>query len=120
MKYEVSTIEQYIEVIPADRKEVVLKLISIVKEYFPSIKGTLKYAMPTFHPVCAIASQKHHISLYINRVDLIQKYRGELGELKVEKSCIRFKRMDQLPEKAIRLIFDEIAKKRKGLHECKP
>ena len=36
MKYDVSTIEEYLDVIPADRKEIVLKLISIVNEYFPN------------------------------------------------------------------------------------
>lgn len=110
MKYNVSTIEEYLEVIPLDRKEIVTDLIALTKEYFPDIEGNMEYNMPTFNPVCAIASQKHHISLYIHRIDLMEKYRKELGNLKLGKSCIRFRNKIQLPEKTIRRIFEEIAK----------
>lgn len=108
MKYDVDQIEDYLNVIPADRREILLHLIAMVKEYFPNIKGDMKYNMPTFEPVCALASQKHYVSFYIHRTDLVEKYREELGELKVGKSCIRFKRLEQLPDMAIRKIFEEI------------
>lgn len=110
MKYEVSTIDEYLDVIPFDRKEIILKLIVLVKEYFPEIIGDMEYNMPTFEPKCAIASQKHYISLYIYQFDLINKYRADLGKLKVGKSCIRFKKIEQLPEATIRNIFSEIKK----------
>lgn len=108
MKYNVSTIEEYLELIPVDRKEILQTLISILKEYFPEIKGNMEYNMPTFEPVCAIASQKHHISFYIHHVDLLEKYRKDLGSLKVGKSCIRFNTMQQMPEKIIRSILYEV------------
>ena len=108
MKYDVNTIDEYLEAIPNNRKELVNKIISLVKEFFPDIKGNMEYNMPTFNPVCAIASQKHHISLYIYRIDLVEKYRNDLGKLKVGKSCIRFRKQQELPEKTIRKIFKEI------------
>jgi len=108
MKYDVSTIDEYLDVIPFERNEIVLKLIAITKEYFPELEGNIQYNMPTFEPVCSIASQKHHISCYIHRVDLVEKYRNELGKLKVGKSCIRFKKMEQLPETTIRKILEDI------------
>jgi len=108
MKYDVSTIDEYLEVIPSERKEILLKLISIVNEYFPNINGDIEYGMPTFNPVCAMASQKHYISLYIYRVDLLDKYRNELGKLKVGKSCIRFKKSEECPENTVRKIFKEL------------
>ncbi len=107
MKYEVSTIEEYLEAIPPERKQIMIKLIALVKEYFPGIEGNMQYNMPTFDPICAIASQKHHISLYIHRIDLVEKYRTELGKLKVGKSCIRFKKLEQLPAQTIRNILNE-------------
>jgi hypothetical protein len=72
------------------------------------MKGNMEYNMPSFQPVCAIASQKHHISLYIHRVDLVEKHRIELGKLKVGKSCIRFQKTEDFPEQIIREIFREI------------
>lgn len=112
MKYDASTIEEYTNAIPLDRKEIVVKLITIFHEYFPEIEGNMEYNMPSFNPVCAIASQKHYVSLYIHRIDLVEKYRNELGNLKVGKSCIRFKKMEQMPEKTIRNILSEISNKK--------
>lgn len=108
MKYDVSTVKEYLNVIPNERKEILLKIFSLIKEYFPEIKGNFEFNMPTFQPVCAVASQKHHISLYIHRVDLVKKHRKELGKLKVGKSCIRFNKLEDLPENIIRKIFEEI------------
>ena len=112
MKYDVSTIEEYLDAIPHERREIVVKLISLLQEYFPEIEGNMQYNMPTFEPVCAIASQKHHISFYIHRVDLVEKYRDELGKLKVGKSCIRFNKMEKLPETTLRKILNEIKSKK--------
>lgn len=111
MKYNVTTIKEYLEVIPLDRKEIVSKLISITKEYFPAIEGNMQYNLPTFEPVCAIASQKNYVSYYLYRVDLVEKYRNDLGNMKVGKSCIRFAKIEQLPEKTIRSILEEILTK---------
>ena len=112
MHYNVNTIEEYLNVIPEERKEIIIQLISIFKEYFPHVVGNMEYKMPSFNPICAMASQKHYISFYIYRHDLIEKYRKELGNLKVGKCCIRFSKKEQMPEKIIRKIFSEIKDKK--------
>lgn len=112
MKYDVATIDEYIEAIPPDRKEIVLKLISIIKEYFPEIIGNMEYNIPSYIPVCAIASQKHYVSFYVYRNHLVEKYRKELGNLMVGKSCIRFKKMEQMPETTIRKILTDTKAKK--------
>lgn len=38
----------------------------------------------------------------------MDKYRKELGELNVDKNCIRVKKIEQIQEEAIRKIFDGI------------
>lgn len=111
MDYKVSSIEEYLAVIPFERKEILEKLISILKEYFPEIIGDMEYRMPTYNPVCAMASQKNYVSFYVYNHITLDKYRRELGKLKVGKSCIRFRNMEQLPEKTIRKILSEIANK---------
>lgn len=111
MKYNVKTIEEYINVIPPERKKILVKIISILHEYFPELQGNMKYDMPSFEPVCSIASQKNYISVYIHHFDVLDKYRNDIMSLKVGKSCIRFKNSDQLPEKVFRNIFNEIKSK---------
>lgn len=111
MKYDVENIEEYLEVLPVERKILIKKLISLVHEYFPGLEGNLQYGMPTFEPVCAMASQKNYISVYIHHTELVEKYKNDLNNLKVGKSCIRFKKKEELPEKTIRKIFSELQNK---------
>jgi uncharacterized protein YdhG (YjbR/CyaY superfamily) len=108
MKYKVSTIQDYVSAVSVERAEIIKKIIALVNEYFPSVKGNLQYDMPTFPSICSVAAQKHYISVYIHRVDLLEKHRKELGNLKVGKSCIRFKSSEQMPVKVLRSIFAQI------------
>ena len=78
---------------------------------------TMQYRMPTFElneVVCALASQKHYISLYMD-VDLVEEHRAELAHLDVGKSCIRFKKIEDLPMDTVRQILVEtVAKQQAG------
>jgi uncharacterized protein YdhG (YjbR/CyaY superfamily) len=108
MKYPVSTIEEYLQAIPEERRIIIEKVIQIVKEYFPNVEESMKYKMPTYGHICAIASQKHHITLFIHHKNLVDKYRKELGKKKAGKCCLRFKKWSEFPEPIVRKIFAEI------------
>ncbi len=51
-------------------------------------------------PIVALASQKNYISLYVCALDgkqyLAEKYKDKLGKVSVGKSCIRFKKIEDL------------------------
>ena len=66
--------------------------------------------MQSINQFCAISSQKHHISIYLHHTDLIEKFRFELGNLKIGKSYIRFKTIDQMPKMVIHKISNKIKK----------
>ncbi|WP_346860419.1 DUF1801 domain-containing protein [uncultured Draconibacterium sp.] len=108
MKYNATSIQDYINAVSDERGKIIVEIISLIKEYFPSAEGNLEYNMPTFPSICSVASQKHYISVYIYRVDLLDKHREELGNLKVGKSCIRFTSSEQMPGKVLRSIFAQI------------
>ena len=46
------------------------------------------------------------MSLYLDR-DLVDKHRPELGRLDVGKSCVRFRKLEDLPLEVIRQILLE-------------
>lgn len=66
--------------------------------------------MPTYdyrgELLCAFASQQHHMRLYLDS-ELVEKHRPELGGLKVGKSCVRFRRLEQLPLDTVATILQE-------------
>ena len=98
----------------------------------PSLKPHFAYNMPGYGsfkyknykneiidwPTVGLASQKNYISLYICTVQngeyVAEKHKNELGRVSVGKSCIRFKKIDDLNLKALEKII-KIAEKSPGL-----
>ena len=66
--------------------------------------------MPTYEyegeALCAFASQKHYMSLYMEP-ELVERHREELAGLSVGKSCIRFRKLGKLPLETVRTILHE-------------
>jgi len=109
-------VDQYIEVLAPDRKAALEKIRTLILTTVPEIKETMQYRMPTYElgeVVCAAASQKHYVSLYMD-VELVEEHRGELAHLDVGKSCIRFKKIEDLPMDTIRQILEEIVARKQS------
>ena len=54
--------------------------------------------------LCAFASQKRYMSLYVEP-RILDRHRTELQDLNLGKSCIRFKSIDQLPLGTVRTVL---------------
>ncbi len=125
MNYDVSTVEEYIQVLPEDRKPIIEKLRGIIKENLPSgfeeqlSYGMIGYVVPLsiypagYHakkgeplPFISLASQKTHIAIYhmgiYSNQELLDWFTLQYEEqvptkLDMGKSCIRFKNMKKIP-----------------------
>ena len=118
---QATTVAAYLKELPAERRAVVAAVRDVVLAHLPAGYqeamnwGMICYEVPLErYPVtynrqplayAAIAAQKHHYSLYLMSVDPV----GPLADsLKVEfeqagkkldmgKSCVRFRKLDDLP-----------------------
>lgn len=125
MQYFVSTPDDYISQIPEDRKSVISKLRKTISENIPEgFEETISYGMigyvvphtiypKGYHcdpklplPFISIASQKnffafYHMGLYAKKELLdwfIAEYEKQsVSKLDMGKSCIRFKKPEQIP-----------------------
>lgn len=125
MKSELQTVEEYIKKLPEDRKDAIVKLSEVIAKNLPrGFEETMSYGMigyvvphsvypPGYHcdpklplPFINIASQKNFVALYhmgiYAKKELIDWFTAEFpkySKLKLDmgKSCIRFKRPDQIP-----------------------
>jgi uncharacterized protein YdhG (YjbR/CyaY superfamily) len=113
-------VHQYLDRLEPERRQALTELRSLVLETVPGAVETLRYKMPTYERdgevLCAFASQKRYMSLYMD-VDLVEKHRDELAGLDVGKSCIRFRRLEQLPMDRIVSILRETAQKGGGIKQ---
>lgn len=129
MQSKAKTPDEYLETLPDDRKKAMTELRKVIVKNLPDGfsemmgYGNLGYAVPHsvyppgYHcdpkqplPFMGIASQKHFIAVYhmgiyadkklhdwfIKEFKKVSKTKLDMG-----KSCIRFKKIDQIPYKLI-------------------
>lgn len=127
-----TSIKEYIEMLPDDRKEVIIFLDTFIKKTAQSLKPIFAYNMlgyGTFKcknykkeiidwPTIALASQKNYISIYacsaVDREYLAEKYKDSLGKVSVGRSCIRFKKLEDLNLGTLKKVI-QLAEKFPGL-----
>ncbi len=125
MQSKATTVDEYIASLHEDRKEALTKLRKEIKKNLPKgfeecmSYGMIGYVVPHkiypdgYHctpelplPFMAIASQKNFVALYhmgmYGDAKLMDWFIGEYSKMittKIDmgKSCIRFKKMDQIP-----------------------
>ena len=110
MKHAGITANEYFARLDIDRREPLQRLRELIKRIWPGIKEDMDLDMPTYHlndhALCAIASQKHFMALYVMPYDLLSAFRKDLLIYDKGRSCIRFKRLE--PETLD--LFDRIIK----------
>jgi len=125
MQSKASTVEAYLEELPAERREAISKLRKAIKKNLPKgFKEEMSYGMigyvvphslypPGYHctpelplPFMNIASQKNFIAVYNMSVYadpalykwFVDEYaKTGAGKLDMGKSCIRFKNVSKIP-----------------------
>lgn len=136
MTSNAETPEQYLEELPQERKEAVKRIWEILAENLPEgFKGTMSYGMLGFvvphelypagyHcdpklplPFVNVASQKNFIALYHMGLyadpALLKWFTGEYAKYSktkpdMGKSCIRFKKPEQIPYELIGQLAQKI------------
>lgn len=125
VKSKATSVEEYLEELPSDRRQVIAKIRDLILENLPEgyresmSRGMISYEIPlerypdTYNgkPLgyIALAARKNHNALYLmslymdrEREQWLKEQFKEAG-LKPDmgKSCVRFKSMDDLPLEAI-------------------
>jgi len=89
----------YIKNLKSGRKKAMTILRRAIFELYPDIEEAMDYKMPTYlykgQTLCAMASQKNYMALYIMPYDLLDNFAKELEDFDCGKSCIRFKSLDE-------------------------
>jgi hypothetical protein len=108
------TVDEYLAALPEERKEAFLFLHEFIQKTAPSLKSHFAYNMLGYGsmkylnhkkdvidwPIVSLANQKNYISLYIcaaeNGEYIAEKNKDRLGKVKVGKSCIQIKKIEDL------------------------
>lgn len=120
--------DEYFAVLPEERKKILKELDKIIRQEAPELKEFYAYNMPGYGafdyinykkeeikwPVISMASQKNYVSVYVCAVVdgeyIAEKYKESLGKVNVGKSCIRFKKLEDLDLDTFRIVVREASK----------
>ncbi|MBL4701753.1 MAG: DUF1801 domain-containing protein [Phycisphaeraceae bacterium] len=91
----------YLANIPVSRRQRFDQIRHLIEMAYPDATLEMQYHMPTFHNDvkgwCALANQKHYISLYTCGEKNIAAFKLNHPTIKMGKGCIKFKDSDELP-----------------------
>jgi uncharacterized protein YdhG (YjbR/CyaY superfamily) len=121
MRSEASTVQDYLAELPADRRESIERVRQVVLQNLPEgFEEAMNWGMITYQvpletypdtynkqPLMygALASQKNHMAVYLlgiysseaARADFEAAYKATGKRFDVGKSCVRFRKLDDLP-----------------------
>ena len=126
------TVQEYFDMLPKERREPMEFLHKFIQKAAPTLKPHFAYNMLGYGSfkyknykkeildwqTIGLASQKNYISLYVCAVEngeyIAEKHKGELGKVSVGKSCISFKKIEDLNLKTLEKVI-KLAEKSPGL-----
>jgi len=113
MQSKAATISEYLEELPPDRRSALNELRALIHRVAPKTVEAMQYGLPAFGDLCALASQKNYMALYVCESDIVKARLAQLGKVSCGKGCIRFKRLADLNLSAVESILRDILKLRK-------
>ena len=113
MQSKAATISEYLEELPADRRSALNELRALIRRVAPQAEEWMQYGLPAFGDVCAMASQKNYMALYVCEGDIVKAHLPQLGKVSCGKGCIRFKRLADLNLSSVESILREVLERRK-------
>lgn len=124
--------KKYLSMLTEERRNILMKLDKLIKETAPQLKSHFTYNMPGYGdfeytnykkeqirwPVISVASQKNYVSVYVCAVVdgqyVAEKFKDRLGKVSVGKSCIRFKKLEDINLSVLKEVI-KVAAKNPGL-----
>jgi uncharacterized protein YdhG (YjbR/CyaY superfamily) len=136
VKTKATTVEEYLQALPEDRRAVVAAVRKVILKHLPrGFREAFRYGMPTYEvplekcpvtyngqPLCyaSVAAQKNHYAIYVmcaymnpKAQKLLQDGFKKAGKkLDMGKSCIRFRKLEDLPLDVIGKLIASVSMKK--------
>jgi uncharacterized protein YdhG (YjbR/CyaY superfamily) len=115
-----TTVAEYLEALPEDRRDAIDQLRALIRRIAPDVVEGMEYGMLAYsrgERLFCLASQKRYLALYVGAA-VVEAHREALGRLDCGKGCIRFRNLDELPLEVVSDIVKDAIRRGKG--ECRP
>jgi len=131
-KNSATSVEEYLSMVPADRKKEIDFLHNFIQKAVPKLKphyasnmigyGSFYYLdkkkQKRDWPIIALANQKNYITIYVCTIvkdkAAAEKYKKDLGKLTTGLSCIRFNKIEEINLETLKTVL-KLAEKNPGV-----
>lgn len=131
-KNEADSVEEYLLMVPDDRKKEIYFLHDFIQKAVPKLKPYFASNMIGYGsfcyldskkqkkewPIISLANQKNYTSIYVCTIvedkDEAEKYKKELGKLSKGVTCIRFKKIEEINLETLKTVL-KLAEKKPGV-----
>jgi len=117
MTSKTTDVGSYIGEAPAGRRATLEKIRDLCRENLKGYQECMEFGMPGYKRngslELSFASQKQYIALYV-KPDVVNEFRAALGKASIGKSCIRFKK----PEDVDLAVIAEILRRTEATPAC--
>ncbi len=113
MKRDDSSPDAYRASVDGKQRKVLEAVRNVVRAAAPAIEEGIRYGMLDYPGLANLAAQKQYVSLYVAPA-VLARHAADFKGIDHGKSCLRFKRIDQVDEAALRSLLDDVLAERAG------
>jgi len=113
MKREATSPAEYLAQVRGEQRRVLERIRRIIREVAPHIPEEIEYGMLGYPGLANLGAQKHHVALYV-MPEVLARHRGAFDGVDCGKSCLRFRRLDQVDERAVETLLKKVLAARGG------
>ena len=102
--------------VEGEQSEMLEAIRALILMAAPDVDEKIDYGMLNYPGVASLAAQKHYVSLYVKH-SVLARHKDAFPGVNCGKSCLRFRRREQIDEAALRDLLAELVARTAGNDE---
>lgn len=111
MKRDAASPEAYRIDVRGEQGKMLELIRGVIFEVVPDAEEIIQYGMLGYPGLANLAAQKHHVALYVMPA-VLDAHREDFPEADCGKSCLRFRRVDQVDTEKLRDLLRDVVRAR--------
>lgn len=114
MQRDSSSPEAYRNAVTGEQSDIIEAIRTQILMVAPDTEEIIEHGMLGYPGLANLGAQKHHVSLYV-MPEVLARHQEAFKNVDCGKSCIRFRRSDQVDSVALRSLFEDVLSTRRRL-----
>ena len=112
MKRNTQSPQAYRDDVTGEQREMLETIRNAILSVAPDIDEIIEHGMLGYPGLANLGAQKHHVALYVMPA-VLAKHRDRFPGADYGKSCLRFRRLEQIDPKRLRALLGDVLRARR-------